>query len=137
MNDIKMYCIDSRRNAFFTTYTCNDENILKKIEDYFLKLEEFAKKCSDVADFEAKFQNSELAIEYSNLFMEISKSNIELEKEKVLESMYSGEQIVDDMTRMARKDIQYEAEKQVRDLPVIGDVLTVKQPLDLFTKYDD
>lgn len=91
----------------------------------------------DVADFEAKFQNSELAIEYTNLFVEISKSNIELEKEKVLESMYSGEQIVDDMTRMARKDIQYESEKQVRDLTVIGDVLTVKQHLDLFKKYDD
>ena len=91
----------------------------------------------DVADFEAKFQNSELAMEYTNLFVEISKSNIELEKEKVLESMYSGEQIVDDMTRKARKDIQYESEKQVRDLTVIGDVLTVKQHLDLFKKYDD
>lgn len=115
----------------------NDERILQKINDYFNKLEEFAKECSNVLDFENKFQNSELAIEYTNLFVEISKCNIELEREKNIEFMFSGGQIIDDMTRMARKDIQYESEKQVRDLPVIGDVLTVKQHLDLFRKCDD
>jgi len=92
---------------------------------------------SDVADFEIKFQPSDLAIEYTNLFVEISKSNIEIEKEKTLESMYSDEQIVDDIIRMVRKDTEYEVEKQVRNLPVIDHILATKQHIDLFEKYDD
>lgn len=37
--------------------------------------------------------------------------------------MYSGEQIVDDIIRMVRKDTEYEVEKQVRNSPVIDDIL--------------
>lgn len=36
MNNIKMYCIDSRKNAIFTVYNGNDENILKKSKITFL-----------------------------------------------------------------------------------------------------
>ena len=81
MNDIKVSCIDSRRNAVNSSYTGNDEKILNMIADFFKRLEEFAKDCNDVADFEVKFQKSPLAQEYTSLFTKIMGSQIDAKSE--------------------------------------------------------
>ena len=60
MNDIKTNCIESRRNALLGAYNITDQELLDKINGFFNDLEKFAENCSDVADFEAKFQASKI-----------------------------------------------------------------------------
>lgn len=135
MNDIKVSCIDSRKMALTSTYEGNDPKILKMIDEFFIKVEEFAKDCVDVADFESKFASSPLNIEYTNLFTKIMGNNIDLKKEIKEEAVFTGEQIVDDLTHQARMDARSSAEATLRNTPIIGDVMTAKQHFDLFSRF--
>ena len=54
MNDIVKLSIQSRRDAIFNTYDITDEKTLKMIDDYFKRLEEFAKDCSDYSQVISK-----------------------------------------------------------------------------------
>ena len=80
MNDIKMSCIDSRKVALTSSYEGNDPEILKMIDEFFIRVEEFAHSCTDIADLETKFATSPLNTEYTNLFTKIMGSNIDLKK---------------------------------------------------------
>lgn len=132
MNDIKISCIDSRRNAIESSYTGNDEKILNEINNYFKKLEEFAKNCSDVSDFETKFQASPLSQEYTNLFTKIMGGNIDMKKEAKDLAKYTTEEVIDDITHTARINAREEVDKELRNVPIIGDIMTTKQHFDLF-----
>ena len=134
-NDIKVSCIDSRRMAIDSTYEGNDPKILEMIDELFKKIEEFSKECSDVADFEAKFATSPLSGEYINLFTKIMGGNVDLKKEAKEGAMYAGSEIVDDMTHTARMQARMEAEKTLRNAPIIGDVMTAKQHFDFFSRF--
>ena len=135
MNDIKVSCIDSRRSAIDSFYTGTDERILNMIDDFFKRLEEFAKTCSDVSDFETKFQKSPLALEYTNLFTKVMGGQIDAKREAKEAAMYTGEEIVDDITHRAKMEARQEAYDTVRDIPVIGDAMTVKWHFDLFSRF--
>lgn len=135
MNDIKTCCIDSRRSAIDSTYTGNDQQILNMIDDFFKKLEEFAKDCSDVSDFETKFQTSPLAQDYTNLFTKIMGSEIDAKREAKEAATYTREEIVDNLTHRARMEARQEAYDAVRDIPVIGDTMTFKQHFDFFSRF--
>ena len=71
MNDNIKPCIESRKTALFTSYDIKDPGNLKIIDDYFKKLEEFAKDYTDVMEFENAFASSPLQQEYSDLFVQI------------------------------------------------------------------
>lgn len=44
-NDIKVSCIDSRKMALSSSYEGNDPKIINMIDEFFKRVEEFAKDC--------------------------------------------------------------------------------------------
>lgn len=102
---------------------------------FLKKVEEFAKDCTDVADFETKFASSPLNQEYTNMFTKLLGSNIDLKKEAKEEARFAGEELVDDLTHQARMDARSNVESTLRNTPIIGDVMTAKQHFDLFSRF--
>ena len=135
MNDIKTCCIDSRKSAITSTYTGNDEKILNMINDFFKRLEEFAKDCSDVSDFETKFQSSPLSQEYSALFTKVMGGGIDAKAEASEAVAYAAEDIVDSVSLRARRKTREQVESGLRNTPIIGDVMEAKQHFDLFSRF--
>jgi hypothetical protein len=139
MNDIKTYCIESRRNAIFSAYDVKDPGTLKMIEDYFKKVEEFSKDCKDASDFETKFATSHLAQEYSNLFTQIMSTETTVDgvapTNEVVEEYTIQDEIVDDANRAVRRRAKQEVYGKALDVPVLGDVIDVKNKIDLFSKF--
>ena len=69
MNEILRPSIESRKNALFSAYDIKDPGNLEAINNYFKKLEEFAKDYNDVMEFETAFASSPLctfSIHYLN-----------------------------------------------------------------------
>ena len=60
---------------------------------------------------------------------------IDAKREAKEAAMYTGEEIVDDITHRAKMEARQEAYDTVRDIPVIGDAMTVKQHFDLFSRF--
>ena len=135
MNDIKTCCIDSRRTAIASTYTGNDEKILSMIDDFFNRLEEFAKECKDVSDFETKFQSSPLSQEYNALFTKIMGGGIDTKSEVCDAAKYAVEDVADSISLRARRETREQVESELRNTPVIGDVMTAKQHFDFFSRF--
>lgn len=135
MNDIKTCCIDSRRSAIDSTYTGNDEKILNMIDDFFNRLEQFASECSDVSDFETKFQTSALAQEYTSLFTKVMGGEIDAKSEAKEVAKYAGEELIDDATHTVRMQARMQAEDTLRRTPIVGDVMTAKQHFDFFSRF--
>lgn len=132
MNDIKTACIDSRKNAILSSITEKDEELERRVDEYFEKVEEFASTCSDIADFENKFATSDLAKEYASLFTMAMNTN---QEEDINVAKEVGNEIADDIYRGARRQARQEAYDKVRDIPVIGDAMTVKQHFDFFSRF--
>ena len=135
MDDIKVCCIDSRRSAIDSTYTGNDEKILKMINDFFERLEEFAKGCNDVTDFESKFQSSPLSQEYTNLFTKIMGGDTNIKDEVSDATKYAVEDALDSASLRVRREVREEVESNLRNTPIVGDVMTAKQHFDLFSCF--
>jgi len=132
MNDIKTSCIDSRKTAILSSITETDEELERRIDEYFEKLEDFASTCSDIADFENKFATSDLAKEYADLFSMAMNAN---SKEDINLGKEIGHEIADDIYHGARRQARQEAYDKVRNIPGIGDAMTVKQHFDFFSKF--
>ena len=135
MNDIKTCCIDSRRTAIESTYTGNDEKILNMIDDYFKRLEEFSKECTDVTDFETKFQASPLAQEYNSLFTKLMGGEIDTKAEASEAAAYAVADIADSVSLRARRETREKVESGLRNTPIIGDAMTAKQHFDFFNRF--
>lgn len=139
MNDIKTNCIDSRRNAIFASYNVKDSGTLKMIDDYFVKLEEFSKSCTDVMDFETKFSTSPLAKEYGDLFVLVMNSepdiNGNMPVNEVEEEYTIQDEIKDDINRGIRRRARQDIYNKARDIPVVGEALTAKQHFDFFSRF--
>lgn len=135
MNDIKTCCIDSRRTAIASTYTGKDEKILSMIDDFFNRLEEFAKECKDVTDFETKFQSSPLSQEYNALFTKVMGGGIDTKSEVRDAAKYAVEDVADSISLRARRETREQVESELRNTPVIGDVMTAKQHFDFFSRF--
>ena len=132
MNDILESSVNSRKNALIQA--CTNPSLMDEINEYFERVEEFAKNCIDVADFEAKFNSTELAKEYTDLFVKATstgdKENVEGEFAKDIAT-----DIVDSATHGARVRANQAAYDKARDIPVVGDVLNVKQHFDFFSRF--
>lgn len=135
MNDAIKMSVQSRKDAIFNSYEIHDEKLLKMIDDYFKKLEEYAKGFSDPMEFETAFANNKLAKEYSDLFTKIMGSGITASgiAKDASESVVS--EIAHDAKIHARRKARMEAESQLRDIPIVGDILHVKQHVDFFSRF--
>ncbi len=147
MEEIIKSCVESRKNAIYSAYEINNEELKSKIDDLFSRIENFAESCTSVADFESKFAASELNQEYIKLFTEIAMScspiiheqvenpNVKSDAQYVADEVKSEmEYQVKEMTMPARRLARERADQQLRRTPIVGDVIQAKQTLDLFGK---
>lgn len=148
MNDLVKNSIESRKTAIFTAYNITDQTIIEKIEELFKKITEFGENCTDNMDFESKFATSELNQEYIQLFTEIAtscpqntietveNSNIKSDAEYVLDEIESEARYqAKEMTMPMRRQLRQETESAARNTPIIGDIMNIKQHVDLFNKF--
>lgn len=126
-------CVNSRKNALLQT--CNNDEMLTEINEYFERVEEFAKNCSDVADFESKFAISELSKEYTDLFTKVMTNPDDANKEKESLAKEVGNEIADDVYHGVRRKAYQETYDKARDIPVVGEALNIKQHFDLFSRF--
>ena len=147
MNDLVKSSIEGRKNAIFSAYNITEQSIVAKIEDLFKRISEFGENCSDNMDFESKFASSELNQEYIQLFTEIATScapivrqtenrHVKSDAEYVLEDVtsevrYQTRNITEPIRRQVRQKVYDEA----RNMPVIGDIMHVKQHVDFFSRF--
>ena len=127
--------IESRRNAIFDNYEIEDEKLLKQINDYFERLEEFASKYDDPMKFETDFASSKYAKEYSDIFTKIMGGGITARSVAKDAGESLASEIVEDASLHARRKARGQVESQIRDIPIIGDVLNVKQHIDFFGRF--
>ena len=132
MNDLVKNSVESRKMAIYNNYIITNQNILDKIDDYFKRLEEFASNYDDIMKFENDFLNSSLSSEYTNLFTLIVKD--EMVNESKNENKLS-EKIKDDITHKVRSRAKREAYDKARDIPVVGDIMNIKQHVDFFSWF--
>lgn len=139
MDNLIKSSIESRKNAIFASYDVKDPGNLKNIEEFFKKVEDFAKDCKDVSDFETKFASSPLAQEYSSLFVQIMQTEstadgtpptIEENNEYTVQ-----DELKDDLERRVRRKARQDAYDVARDVPIIGDAMTAKQHFDFFSRF--
>ena len=139
MNELLKPSIESRKTALFSAYDIKDPKNLQAIDNYFKKLEEFAKDYNDVMEFENAFAASPLCKEYSDLFVQIMNTEntssgeapvIEKEEEYTVQ-----DELKDDLERLARRKARQEAYDKARDIPVVGKAMEMKQHFDFFNRF--
>ena len=139
MNDIIKPSIESRKQALFSAYDIQDPGNLKTIEDYFKKLEEFAKDYNDVMAFETAFASSPLCKEYSDLFVQIMNTEKTVDGKApvvdVQEEYTLHDEMRDDMERAVRRRARQDAYDAARDVPILGEAMTAKQHFDFFSRF--
>ena len=147
MNEIVKQSIDGRKNAFFSAYEVNDQNLVNEINTLFDKIYAFGETCSDSMEFESKFATNPLNQEYIDLFTKIAtsckpityqsnntnvKSDDEILKEELeSELKYQAREATLPARRMARQAVTDAA----RSTPIVGDLMQAKQTFDLFSKF--
>ena len=139
MDNIIKTSVESRRNALFSAYDIKDPGNLKTIDDYFKRLEEFAKDFTDISEFETKLLESPLSKEYSDLFVQImnTESTIDGKPPVVQENNeYTvQDELKDDLERGVRRKARQDAYDVARDIPVLKDAMTAKQHFDFFSRF--
>lgn len=147
MNDLVRNCVESRKSAIFNAYDVKNENNLSKIDEFFAKLENFANDYNDVMEFENAFASSELNQEYMTLFTEIatteSPKNIDMnqynQNPNELKAEEIGEMVVDEVvegiTSKARGIAARESYDKIRDIPVVGDAIDIKNKLGFLGRF--
>ena len=139
--------IDARKNAITSTYALDGE-LKTKFDELFKKIEELGKTAKDSADFEAKFASSPLNQEYMDLFTEIATKNTATGLKGVANASGKsmGEMVAEGVMDQAgsrlkqavmptRAQINQAAYDKVRDIPGVGDAMTIKQHVDFFSRF--
>ena len=148
MNDLVKASIESRKNAVFNAYNITEQSIIEKIDNLFKRINEFGENCTDSMDFESKFASSELNQEYIQLFTEIAtgcsqivrqseeNTNVKSDEEAILEDISSELKYqAKEAIQPIRSKIYQETYDEVRDIPIVGDILNVKQHVDFFSRF--
>ncbi len=147
MNDMVKMSIDGRKNAFFSAYEINDENLINEINDLFKRIEDFGKDCTDNMQFETAFATSPLNTEYINLFTKVAQTckpivreetpvNVKSDEEYLKEELESEARYqMREATLPARRIAREAVDKAARRTPILGDVIQAKQTMDLFGKF--
>ena len=148
MNELVKNSIECRKTAIFSAYNIEDQSLIEEIDSLFNRINEFGKNCTDSMDFESKFANSKLNQEYIELFTKIATTcpQIVRQSEPNRNIKSDAEYMADDIaseiryqtrnaTEPMRRQIHEETLKAARNTPVIGDILTVKQHVDFFSRF--
>ena len=139
MNDLLKPSIESRKTALFSAYDIKDPGNLKTIDDYFKRLEEFAKDYNDVMAFETSFASSPLCKEYSDLFVQIMNTEKTVDGKApvvdVPDEYTPQDELRDDMERAVRRRARQDAYNAARDVPILGEAMTAKQHFDFFNRF--
>ena len=144
MGELVKTSIDARKQAFYNAYEINDSELIKKVDDLFVKINEFGLNHS--SNFETEFLSSSLNQEYIDLFTLIASkcqpkvyettNNVKSDSEYLQDEVASELTYqTDELTRPIRRNIREKARSKAYDIPVLGDALTVKQHVDLFNKF--
>jgi hypothetical protein len=144
MNEIVKASINGRKEAFFNAYEINDDEIKAKIEDLFKRINTFGEEHE--ANFEADFLSSPLNQEYIDLFTFVatrckakvyeSSNNVKSDSDYVKDEIASEIKYqAKEATFPLRRKVREKVESEMRDLPIIGDAMTVKQHVDFFGRF--
>ena len=137
MEDIIKSSVESRKSALLNAYQIADKDLLEEINLFFKEVENLANSCSDYTEFETKFAE-DYQKEYTDLFVKAMNSNkTEEEKEKEKDSIAKdiASEAIDDVVMAGRRKAYQETYDKARDIPVVGDVLNVKQHFDFFSRF--
>ena len=140
MNENVKNSIDARKNALYSTYEITDDKLKKEIDELFDKIYDFGKDINDQMEFESKFQASPLNQEYINMFTKVAQASpmvkdiqnqTNIASEAANMALDEVEMGLDSLTHPMRHQAYQAANDAIRDIPVVGDLLTVKQHVDL------
>lgn len=147
MNEIVKNSIETRKQAFTCAYNITDQLLIKKIDDLFNRINELGEGCEDAAEFETKFASSQLNQEYINLFTEVASTSMPISYQNESANTKSDEDYIkeeidselryqtDSLTQPVRREINQKAYDAARDIPVVGNVLDVKQKIGFFSRF--
>lgn len=148
MDSLVKNSIDSRKQAFYAAYEIKDQSLIEKVEDLFRRIEKFGESCLDATDFETRFASSSLNQEYIQLFTEIATTCPPITHETPIESnaKTTGEQVLDEVkdemeyrakeaTLPMRRIARQQAYDKARNTPIVGDIMTIKQHVDFFSRF--
>ncbi|MBR5418932.1 hypothetical protein IK110_01655 [Candidatus Saccharibacteria bacterium] len=147
MNEQIKMSIDGRRNAVEAAYELNDA-AKKKLDSLFEKIEALGKECKDSADFEAKIAASPLNQEYINLFTEFATTcKSKMAAPDTSAEMPSAGDVAADLIK-TQADLSVDGAIQtvrgrayragydkLRDVPGVGDAISIKNKIDLFKRF--
>ena len=140
MNEMVKNSIDARKNAIFSTYEVTNDKLKKEIDELFDRIYEYGKDMKDQTEFESKFPTSPLNQEYIDMFTKVAQSSRMVQDLKNQNNVVSdvgnmvldeAEMELDSLTHPMRHQAYQKANDAIRDIPVVGDLLTVKQHVDL------
>ena len=132
MNDLVKNSVESRKTAISSAGEIKNEEIKKKLEDFFRRLEEYASKYDDVMKFESDFASSDLNKEYMNLFTEIMTDG--QKKENVVTDSLKYE-MTEGLASTVRGRAHRAAYDKARDIPVVGDILSANRTIGFFSRF--
>lgn len=150
MNEMVKNAIISRKESIYAYYEIEDIEQKEKIENLFNRIMEFGKKYDDNLKFETDFATSELNQEYIDLFTELSKVCKPKEIKQTVDDNSKGYGVKDavidtieteielnirDKTMPYRRKVREETMSKLRGMPVIGDLLYMKQLKDFFGRF--
>ena len=140
MNEMVKNSIDARKNAIYNTYEVTNDKLKKEIDELFDKIYEYGKDMKDQTEFESKFPTSPLNQEYIDMFTKVAQSSPMVQDLKNQNNVASDvanmaldevEMGVDSLTHPMRHKAYQAANDKIRSIPIVGDILTVKQHTDL------
>ena len=147
MNEIVKASIDGRKAAFYSAYNITDESLKNKIEELFNRINTFGEGYTDAGSFEAAFASSPLNQEYIDLFTAVATTSTPITYESSPTDVKSDEDYIkdeinseikyqaDSLSQPLRRKAYQETYDAARDIPVVGNVLDVKQKIGFFSRF--
>ena len=127
-------CVESRKTAVFN-YNITDQEVIDKVNDYFNRVEVFAKDFKTANEFEAAFATSGYSQEYIDLFELILKYDTKANSFSKDAGDGVFNEVKEEATHQARHKLKSEVDSALLDIPVVGDAINVKHKFDLFSKF--
>ena len=134
MSDEVKNCVESRKTAIFN-YNITDQDVIDKVNDYFNRVEVFAKDFKTANEFEAAFATSGYSQEYIDLFELLL--NYDTKANSFSKEAGDGifNEVSEEVTHQARHKARSQIDSALLDTPVIGDAINIKHKFDFFSRF--
>lgn len=133
--------IDARKNAITSAYELNEQQ-KKEVDGLFSEIEKLGKSCKDAGDFETKFAASPLNQKYIDLFTKVATDSASATTKKDLAAgVVAGaaksavKNAIGSAVPTTRAAVHQKAYDAARDIPGVGEVLSVKQHVDFLKRF--